>query len=382
MIHLVENTICSEDVDRLIKWLKTYPRLTMGEQTRLFEEKWSNWLGCKYSVYVNSGSSANLLMLYSLIESKKLRNKKVVVPAVSWATDLAPVIQLDFEHILCDCNMQNLSIDLKHLEQIFQKESPSILLLVTVLGLVPDMNKIVKLCENYDVILIEDACESVGSKYLDKHIGTFGLTSSFSFYFGHHISTIEGGMVSTNSYDLWNILKSIRSHGWARNLDNEIQKNLREKYNVNEFNALYTFYYPGFNMRPTDLQAYIGSGQLKKIESVIKKRNDNYKSYNELINNNYWKPDDLKGSYVSNMGYPIIHPNRENVIKYIKVNNIECRPIICGSLGAQPFYRKNFGVKDLPNAKIVNEYGFYVPNNHELQIDNIEFISSAVNKHI
>ena len=169
-INLVVDTIDSKDIDCLVEWLKTYPRLTKGPLTVELEEKWSKWIGREYSVFCNSGSSANLLMLYSLMEMGYMkRNKKVVVPSASWATDLSPVLQLGLEPVLCDANLENLSVDLDHLEKIFIEESPQVLLLVSVLGLVPDMKSIEKLCLEHDVILLEDTCESMGSKYNGKY---------------------------------------------------------------------------------------------------------------------------------------------------------------------------------------------------------------------
>ena len=182
MITLVKDTIDNKDIDRLVDWLKTYPRLSKGPVTLEFEEKYSNWLGTKYSVFVNSGSSANLLMLSTLKQGNYLKNNKIVVPSTAWATDLAPVIQLGLEPILCDSNMEDLSADLEHLEKIFQEESPSALMFVSVLGLVPDMNKIVELCFEYDVILLEDACEAMGCEYKGQKLGTFGKISSFSTF--------------------------------------------------------------------------------------------------------------------------------------------------------------------------------------------------------
>ena len=164
MIKLVQDTISKEDINELIKWLETYPQLTKSTKTKEFEKAWSNWMGVKHSIFVNSGSSANLLMLYALIASKSLKNNKVVVPSLSWATDLSPVMQLGLEPILVDCNLDNLSVDLKDLEDIFLKETPSCLILVSVLGLPPDMTKIEDLCKKYDVILLEDACESFDVK--------------------------------------------------------------------------------------------------------------------------------------------------------------------------------------------------------------------------
>ena len=195
MITLVKDTIDNKDIDQLIDWLKTYPRLTKGTVTLELEEKWSKWLGRKYSVFCNSGSSANLLMLSALGESIGYKHCKVVVPSVAWATDLAPVMQLGMTPILCDSNMDDLSVDLEHLEKIFKEEDPSVLMLVSVLGLVPNMDKIVDMCMQYDVALLEDTCESMGCEYKGQKLGTFGMMSSFSTYFGHHISTIEGGFI-------------------------------------------------------------------------------------------------------------------------------------------------------------------------------------------
>ena len=377
MITLVKDTIDNKDIDRLIDWLKTYPRLTKGLITLEFEAKFSKWLGRKYSVFCNSGSSANLLMLSVLKE--KYGSKKVVVPSVAWSTDLAPVIQLGLQPILCDCNMKDLSVDLNHLEKIFTEESPDALLLVSALGLVPDMDKIVKLCFDYDVILLEDTCESLGCEFVNRKLGTFGIMSSFSTFFGHHISTIEGGLISTDDKELYELLVSIRSHGWARDLSVETQLNLSEEWNVSEFDSLYTFYYPGFNMRSTDLQAYIGLAQIDKLDDWGRKRSINFNLYQELIENDYWKPDVDLNHFVSNFAYPIIHPNRNIIVERLRKNDVEVRPLICGSMGTQPFYVKKYGRLELPNVSVVDKYGFYVPNNPMLTTNEISFISDIVN---
>ena len=229
MIPLVKDTISNEEIELLADWLRSHPRLTKGELTLQFEDKWSDLIGCNYSVFVNSGSSANLLMLYSLIESGQLSiGDKVVVPAVSWATDLAPVCQLGLTPVLCDCNLYDLSVDLNYLRDLIVRLQPKALMLVSVLGLVPEMDKIVELCDKYGVILLEDTCESIGSRYNGKHLGTFGAMSSFSTYFGHHFSTIEGGVVCTDDANTYNMLKSLRSHGWDRDTDEYYKNKLRK----------------------------------------------------------------------------------------------------------------------------------------------------------
>lgn len=380
MITLVRDTIDNKDVDRLVDWLKTYPRLSKGPVTLEFEKKYSNWLGTKYSVFVNSGSSANLLMLSTLKQGDYLKNNKIVVPSTAWATDLAPVIQLGLEPILCDSNMEDLSADLKHLEKIFQEESPSALMFVSVLGLVPDMHKIVELCFEYDVILLEDTCEAMGCEYKGQKLGTFGKMSSFSTFFGHHISTIEGGIVSTDDFELYELLLSIRSHGWDRDLSVETQFKLQQDWDISEFDAMYTFYYSGFNIRSTDLQAYIGLAQIDNLNDWGKRREENFHLYNKLIKNDFWKVKSKPDCLESNFAYPIIHPKRDEIVKTLTANNVEVRPMICGSMGTQPFYVKEFGELKLPNVTIIDEYGFYVPNNPKLTREEVSFISGLVNE--
>ena len=383
MITLVKDTIDNKDIDRLIDWLKTYPRLTKGPITLEFEDKFSKWLGRKYSVFCNSGSSANLLMLYVLITAGKIKmGDKVVVPSVAWSTDLAPVIQLGLKPVLCDSNLNDLSVDLKHLEKIFVEESPSILMFVSVLGLVPNMNKIVELCSKYNVILLEDTCESMGCEYKGRKLGTFGEMSTFSTYFGHHISTIEGGFISTDNKDLYELSVSLRSHGWDRDLSKETQNKLRKKWHSSEFNSLYMFYYAGFNLRSTDLQAFIGIDQIDKIGKWGIKRKNNFERYQRLVKNNYWKVAPQPDSFISNFAYPIIHPNRNKIVKKLQEADVEVRPMICGSMGIQPFYIREYGKLELPNVSIIDKHGFYVPNHPHLTLNEINFICDIINKGI
>ena len=383
MITLVKDTIDNKDIDNLIDWLKTYPRLTKGPVTLQLEEKWSKWLGRKYSVFCNSGSSANLLMM-SVVKERLAgkSNLRVVVPSVAWATDLAPVIQLGIIPELCDCNMDDLSVDLEHLEDIFMRRMPDAFILVSVLGLVPNMDKIVELCDKYNVMLLEDTCESMGCEYKGKKLGTFGDMSSFSTFFGHHISTIEGGFVSTDDKEIYELLLSLRSHGWDRDLSEETQIKLQNEWEVDSFDSMYTFYYSGFNLRSTDLQAFIGLSQIDKIDDWGKKRESNFKLYQKLIKNDYWKVNPQDDSFISNFAYPVIHPNRDKIVKVLQENNVEVRPMICGSMGTQPFYVKKYGRLELPNVSVVDKYGFYVPNNPKLTTDEISFICNLINEEI
>ena len=381
-IKLVKDTIDINDINKLIEWLITNPKLTKGPLTVEFEKKWSEWLGVKYSVFVNSGSSANLAAIYSLLLSGRLKNNKIVVPAVSWVTTITPAIQLGLTPIMCECDMDNLGLDINHLKQIIREERPSAIILVHVLGFPNHMDEIIKLCKENAILLVEDTCESMGSEYNGKKLGTLGDLSTFSFYFGHHMSTIEGGMISTNDEDLYHILLSIRSHGWDRDLPEEKQISLRKKYNVDEFRSLYTFYYPGFNLRSTDLQAFIGLEQLNKINQIVTNRNRNYNIYKEKINNKYWNINPPSNSYISNFSFPIITENIKKLTEELIKNNIECRPLICGSINEHPFWYERYGKQSLPNAERAHKYGLYLPNNHQMTEDEINKVIEIVNKNL
>ena len=176
IIKLSSDTINKQDINKLINWLKKNPRLTQGELTIEFEKKFAKWIGSKYALFCNSGSSANLLMISALLEENIIKRKsKVIVPAISWSTDLAPIFQLDLNPILCDINLENLSIDIDHLERIYKKEKPKLLFLVSILGFAPNISEIIKLSKKYGVHVIEDNCESVGSTYKGKKLGNFGV---------------------------------------------------------------------------------------------------------------------------------------------------------------------------------------------------------------
>lgn len=379
LIPLVKDTIDKQDIDRLIQWLQTYPRLTKGNITLEFEKKWAQWIGTKHAVFVNSGSSANLMMLDVLRLSGKMKNNKVVVPSLAWATDLAPVLQLNLQPIICDINLQNLAADVNHLTQIFETEKPAALILVSVLGFPPHIHEIKSLCKKHDVILLEDNCESLGSTYNGVKLGNFGLMSSFSLYFGHHISTIEGGMICTDDDEMYRLLKMIRSHGWDRDLNEAEQQQLRTENKVNDFEALYTFYVPGYNLRSTDLQAYMGIGQLEKLDNVGQLRNLNYLLYRKLLSPKLWSPQIDEAHFVSNFCYPIIHPLRKKIVYELRKQNIEVRPLICGSMGTQPMYANRYGKLELPNATLVDTQGCYVPNNHQMTAEEIAKVCDVIN---
>jgi len=288
MVKLVSDTIDRSDIDSLIEWLKQdpIPRLTKGELTQKLEHKWATKIGTKYSVFVNSGSSSILLTLAALKELGRLGNGKVIVPSLSWATDVSSPMLLGLDPIMCDCNLEDLSCDLDHLEKLFKHHNPGALILVSPLGLVPKMKLVLELCKKYNVLLLEDVCESMGSKYKNEYLGSFGTASFFSMYFGHHLSTIEGGFINTNDEELYHMLLMMRSHGWDRDLPKWKQNELRDKYQCSDFDALYNFYVPGFNLRATDLQAYIGLRAIDKLDKYCESRNNNFLYYLHHIKDN------------------------------------------------------------------------------------------------
>ena len=374
MIRLAENTITHEELLALSEWIPNSPQLTKGPLVIEFEKKFASFTGTKHCVMVNSGSSANLLMAYSLLEGNYLKNKKVVVPAISWITTLSPFLQFGFDVLLCDSNNVNLGLDTQKLEELFIKEKPALLILVHVLAHLNDMDEINRLCEKYDVLLIEDACEALGTSDINgKKAGNLSLAGSFSFYYGHHISTIEGGAVTTNDTKLYNLMLSIRSHGWSRDVDSNFKEEWKKEFNIDDVREFYTFYYPGFNLRSTDLNAFIGISQLDKMDEIIKVRENNYNFYNKFLEGKYWKQES-KFSELSSFAYGTIVENRMEVFNHLKKNNIEVRPLICGSMGKQPFWIKKYGHTPLEVADVIHDYGLYLPNHLYLDEEKIKFV--------
>jgi CDP-6-deoxy-D-xylo-4-hexulose-3-dehydrase len=255
------------------------------------------------------------------------------------------------------------------------------MILVSVLGLSPDMDAITTLCDKYDVILLEDNCESQGTSYQGTKLGNFGVMSSFSTYFGHTMSTIEGGIVTTNDQDIYNTLVQLRSHGWDRDLDQNTQIELRDKWGIDNFSSLYTFYLPGFNLRSTDLQAFLGINQLDKVDASIEKRNLNFKIFESLLKDVVWFPKQLPNTFTASFCIPVIFKTAEQkhrAIKLLLENKIECRPLISGSMGTQPFYKKVYGEYRLKNCSIVDERGIYVPNHPKLTIEEVQLICRLI----
>ena len=372
---LAENTISNDDYKLLIKFLQNRKTLTQSKIVNNFQRNFSDFLKTKYSIFVNSGSSANLLIAQVLIEGNFLKNRIVVLPSVSWATTVSPFIQLGYKVIFCDCDKTTLGLDPQHLERICKKYNPGLVVLVNVLGHSNNLKKITFLKKKYDFVVVEDNCESLGS-YEKKKLGTYGLASSHSFYFGHHISTIEGGMVSTNNKIFSNISIAIRSHGWSRDMEKNYARKLEKKYNIDQFKSLYTFYFSGFNIRSTDFNAALGINQLKKINKISKIRHKNFNYYKIKLINFWSQTSNL--NLVSSFGYATFVKNRMEVYKYLEKKKIQSRPVICGNMAKQPFcINKSINKEKLKNAEFVDRYGLYLPNHANITKLDIDYITNC-----
>lgn len=371
-IKLADNTIEAYELNNLCDWIKEGNRLTKGDLSLEFEREFAKWQGSKHAVFVNSGSSANLLVIQALLEGEYLRNKVVIAPAVSWVTTVTPLMQLGLDVKLCDCDEDNLGLDIDHFEQLCKEHKPSLVVLVHVLGHANNLVEIKRICEEYDVILFEDSCESLGSTYDNKKLGSHGKAGSFSFYYGHHISTIEGGVVVTDDERLYHIMLSIRSHGWGRDVPDEVHNSWKNGYEIDEVRDLYTFYYSGFNLRSTDLNAFLGLSQIKKLDDIVKKREENFKIYERELKG-FWKQTS-DTALLSSFAYAVIVENRLEVYQHLKKHNIENRPLICGNIGLHPFWIKKKGSSSLKNADIIHNKGLYLPNHFNLSEDDIVYV--------
>lgn len=380
-IKLASDTIDSEDIAALCEWLSQSPTpiLTKNKLTVEYEQAYADHAKSKYAVFVNSGSSANLLAISVLLHDNSLRNKKIVIPALAWATTLMPCVQLGLTPILCDVNKTDLSVDLHHLEDIFKTEKPAILFLVSVLGMPPDMIAVSELCAKFGVILLLDNCESQGAAFNGRRIETFASMATCSSYAGHISSTCEGGMITTDNEDYYNLLKMARSHGWVRDLSEDKQKHYRKKHATSKFNSLYRFFVSGYNVRNTEIGAFLGLRQLKKVDEFIRKRHYNFLKYQGSIQNSYWKPSINPKSTIANLGYPIISPKIDEIVEALRGNNVEVRPLISGNLGQHPYWIELYGQCCLPFADIADSCGAYLPNQQALTDDDIRFVSEIVN---
>ena len=345
---------------------------TMGERVKQFEDNFSKYIGSKYSVMVNSGSSANLLMIASLFYSKdkfkKLkRGDEVIVPAVSWSTSYYPLYQYGLKIKFIDIDLETLNYDLKKLKEAVSNKT-KLILVVNLLGNPNNFKEIKKIVSSNDVMIIEDNCESLGAEFENKKTGTIGLLGTFSFFFSHHISTMEGGMIVTDNEELYHILLSLRAHGWTRNLppQNHIASKLE-----NQFEESFRFVLPGYNLRPLEISGAVGIIQLKKFPNFLKQRIENAKMFFEKMK----KYDDIltqkEIGLSSWFGFSmVIKPgssrNREDLIQNLNKEGFECRPIVAGNFAKSDvvkYFEAEFH-DELKNANWIDKNGLFIGNHH------------------
>ncbi|OGN02034.1 MAG: hypothetical protein A2651_01405 [Candidatus Yanofskybacteria bacterium RIFCSPHIGHO2_01_FULL_42_12] len=382
---LADDTVTKDDREALAQWIleDPSPRFTMGPLVRQYEEKWSNWLGRRYSVSCNSGSSANLLMYYALLRSSRLKNKKVIVPSAAWVTTIAPAIQLGFEPIMCDADYDTWALNRRHLRQLLEEHHPGTVTLVQVLGVPHNMGDLMELKNKYGFFLLEDSCAAMGSSYHGKKVGTFGDMASMSTYYGHQFSTIEGGFVSTDDKDLSDMLVMLRSHGWVAHLDPETRAGMLKKYEIEDIGTNFVFCEPGFNFRLTDLQAFIGMRQLNRMNWLVERRSENHRLYKQLLGSRFITQAYDDKTTVCSIHFCALAANYEErnyIIKMLENESIETRPFTSGNQGLQPYWFREYGKFSSSMANKLYHCGFFLPNHPYLKKEDIEFICSVATK--
>jgi len=337
-----------EERDAIIRVLDS-GRMTMGEKTEEFEEAYAKYVGTRYCVAVNSGSSANLLMVaaYTLIHGPGT----VIVPAIAWATSYSPFQQYGWKLKFVDIDRSTLNYDIGALNAVY--ETGDVILAVNLLGNPNDFDGFPS-----DDIL-EDNCEAMGAVYMGQDCGSFGLMASHSTFFSHHMCTMEGGMVTTDDPFLYEVLVSIRSHGWTRHFkEGNVHGVKPEKF---------TFIYPGYNVRPTEIQCAIGIEQLKKLPAFVEQRHKNYESFKEYAAAQGWGFQlEVDGGYSSAFGCALFSDKIEAIKCYFDLEGIDYRPIMTGNFTKSPsirhYHYETYG--SLPNANWVEKNGIFVGNHH------------------
>ena len=379
---LMGETITFGDRLKMAHFALTAKKFTFGEKVKKFEQEWSEWLGAKHSLYVSSGSTANFLLVAAVKELYGLKNgDKVLLPACTWMTNVAPIMQLGLEPIFCDINIDNFSFDLDDARKIAKKHDIKMIFVTHLLGFSADNESLSEIFPK--AIVIDDVCESHGCTD-DAGIkrGANSLGATFSFYFGHHMSTVEGGMVSTNNTDLYDLMKLKRSHGMAR-----------ESTRFADYAALnpdidkqFLFVTDGYNFRNHEICAVLGSSQLKRLTKMIEIRNRNHKLFTDIIDKHEHLFYNIKNSATnSSFCLPFICKSKEIMLAMKETfaeNGIEYRPVVAGNLLAQPFLN-GYEIetsKDRANADLVHTQGVYIGNNHFVTEKDMAFLKQVVEK--
>lgn len=383
---LMRNNILREDLDAVIEHLKQDdPILTNGPKVRDFEAAWSRWLGVKYSVFVNSGASANLLTM-ALLKVRHPEGGEVIVPPLTWISDVASVLQNGFTPVFVDIDPTTLAMDSK---QVIAKvnDKTRAVFLTHVQGFDGLTDEMIDACEKRGIPIIEDVCESHGAQHKGKKAGSIGWVSNFSFYYAHHMSTIEGGMICSNDEELYQQARMFRSHGMVREASDPAVRSRWQQENP-ELNPDFIFAFPAYNVRNTEIGAILGLGQLKRLDRVVERRTENLKRFLSKIDPTKYQTDfKLEGS--SNYAFNLIlkRPDNELVNRLMEKLNSEGVEYRRGSAGGgnqvrQPYLRGIVPVdhyKEFPKTDHVHFYGFYIGNFPDLSEGEIDQICDIIN---
>ena len=355
---------------------------TMGNTVKEFEKQFAQYFGCKYAVMSNSGSSANLLTVAALIYSGKLKcGDEVIVTAVSWSTTYFPLAQFGLKIRFVDIDKHTLNIDIEKMEKAITNETKAVFA-VNLLGNPNDYDRIQKICNRYGLLLLEDNCESMGATYNGQKAGSFGLISSFSTFYSHHICTMEGGLNLTNDEELYHYMLAIRSHGWTRHLPDNSVLHIK---NSDNFYESFNFIVPGFNVRPLEIEAAVGLEQLKKLDDLIIQRRKNAEYFIESIKNSTDMLIQKEVGESSWFGFALVLPKRVQGerAKYIRAlteRGIEVRPIVAGNFTRQrALDYLNYSIYDtLKNADYIHDNGFFVGNHSTEMKENIDLLIDSL----
>ncbi|UBF26002.1 DegT/DnrJ/EryC1/StrS aminotransferase family protein [Kovacikia minuta CCNUW1] len=382
--RLMQNNITRADLDGLIEFLQQDdPILTQSQQVRAFEQEWSEWLGVQHSVFVNSGSSANLLAIAALKHHAGLG--EIIVPTLTWVSDIASVLHYGFEPVFVDINPHTLGMDT---EQVIAKLTPDTkaVFLTHVLGYNALTQELLDELATRRIPLIEDACESHGATFRGKKLGTFGWMSNFSFYYAHHMSTIEGGMISTNDSDLYETLRMLRSHGMVRE---STSAHLKQTYAENhpDLNPDFIFAFPAYNVRSTEINAVIGRSQLKRLDTNNQIRSENLQLFlQNLDSTQYWTDFSTEGScnYAFTLVLKHADPERcSRVMETLRQHGVEFRRGTSGGGNQlrQPYLRQLMGnaFAAYPQVDHIHFYGFYIGNYPDLEKEKILTLCEILN---
>lgn len=381
--NLASNSWGKEEIEAINDVIKSN-HYTMGSKVKKFEQEFSDYFNSKYAIMTNSGSSANLLMIASLIHSKNYDIKsgdEAIVPAVSWSTTYYPVYQYGLKLVFVDVDRDSLNIDVNEIIKAIGPKT-KLIFAVNLLGNSCDFELLHEVCKKNKIILIEDNCESLGAKYKGKFTGTYGKMGSFSFFFSHHMQTMEGGMVLTNDKELYELCVSLRAHGWIRDLPDD---NSIEKKTGNAFYDSFNFVTPGYCIRPLEMSGAIGSEQLKKLPSFLNMRHKNAKLFNALFKDEKNFVIQRENGESSWFGFSIILDNelsghRDELVNILKSLDIECRPIVAGNFTKNPVI-KFLDYKIPGQLKISDEIdknGFFVGNDFRDLTDEINYLYTVL----